>query len=396
MIQLNGNYLLRITIGGAELSVDPQTIEELTIIQDMNSYLPELRMVIQDSSGILSHILPYDGSSSTVSILIGRTLDDNKRDQNEITFTAYRRKITGKYGTSSSYDIRGLAAADGLFAKDHSRSFTGSIKKSLGNLAIKELNCSQYEISESLDYEKTLLQPMVSTSEFFNFLGENLEGKNGENSYKIFIKAVEGKLIFVCRTINGMVGAKSKYNFSIGDNKIDGCLQIFDYTIIDNYKYFGVFGSKRQQYTYFDYEKSTFVKAEVDHSDMISLADYFLIDGNDDTDGSIIHSTGRTNDFTSNFRGKASNNIHTRMNGIIKMWALTIGLPNIQPGDTVKVLFVSDPSNIFSYQHSGFWMVERVIHSVTNTHRTRLLLTRNGIDTDKKTTLVKPKNKKRV
>jgi len=80
------------------------------------------------------------------------------------------------------------------------------------------------------------------------------------------------------------------------------------------------------------------------------------------------------------------------------MWITTIGLSNMTPGKVVQVFFPhgADAGNLYSYQYSGYWLVERVVHNIGDTFMTKLLLTRNGLDTDKETTLLKSTNKRGV
>jgi len=48
---------------------------------------------------------------------------------------------------------------------------------------------------------------------------------------------------------------------------------------------------------------------------------------------------------------------------------------------------------LFLYQHSGLWLVKRVVHLIGDSFQTRLLLTRCGIDTDILTSLIEAENR---
>ena len=72
------------------------------------------------------------------------------------------------------------------------------------------------------------------------------------------------------------------------------------------------------------------------------------------------------------------------------MWISTWGTENIAPGDIVKMVFSEAfaSGDFYLYQHSGYWLVKRVVHSLTTTFMTNILLTRNGIDSSVANTLL--------
>ena len=67
------------------------------------------------------------------------------------------------------------------------------------------------------------------------------------------------------------------------------------------------------------------------------------------------------------------------------------------PGDIVKVVFneAFASGDFFLYQHSGFWLVKRVVHVLTSSFMSNILLTRNGIDSSIENTLVEAVHQKR-
>jgi len=90
------------------------------------------------------------------------------------------------------------------------------------------------------------------------------------------------------------------------------------------------------------------------------------------------------------------NSYQNRLVGLLKMWILVPGMANLTPDKTVSILFGTSAETISSHQYSGYWLVEKVIHMFGEKFMTRILLTRNGIDTDLMTTLVRPNILKRV
>ncbi len=91
----------------------------------------------------------------------------------------------------------------------------------------------------------------------------------------------------------------------------------------------------------------------------------------------------------------ARNLLFRKVNRLSQMWILVDGNPDYCPGDKVNVFFPQGASNedLFNYQYAGDWLIERVVLTYGGTFKVRLLLTRNGIDTTKKTTLITSVNR---
>jgi hypothetical protein len=156
-------------------------------------------------------------------------------------------------------------------------------------------------------------------------------------------------------------------------------------------------GAKSQTFGYFDYETGEFVDDSVLIDDCPSIAERFLIDKDNTNDSVYMSKLGRSNSFTSNFHGRCGGSFNRRINNFINMWISTWGIENISPGDIIKLQFSESMvrGRLFIYQHSGLWMVKRVVHIFGNSYMTNLLLTRAGVDTDVETTLLKAQNIKR-
>ena len=121
------------------------------------------------------------------------------------------------------------------------------------------------------------------------------------------------------------------YKFVLDDKPYQDQNPILQYFIFDNYKLYGVFGAKQQDYTYFNYTTGMMVDTYDSYQNYTSLSDYFLIDKSDTTDSNAIHETGRSNDFSSDFLGTVKSNYGNRLVNLAKMWITTMGLPNIAP-----------------------------------------------------------------
>jgi len=379
-----GNYTLDIKFGGILVPVLPQMIEELTITQDIDRIVPTFKMRLKDSTGLLGEIIPFDRSSNSVYIRIARSQDLN--NLNEFEFVVERRKPT----SDKDYEITGILNVDGLFTPFRSRALTGNIKGSLEDIAHTELNVSDTEVSASLSYEKTLLQPDWTNAAFFRYLKYNLIGKNNEACYYCIIKNIRSIKVLTFASIEDLFSAPLKYSFIIGHEPFENFYPVSEYRVYDNSPIITDFAARSQKYGYFDYASGRVIGAAISISDCPSLAESFLVDKDNNVDSVNLRRLGRNNDFTSNFKGKMRNDYFDRLTNLIHMWISTWGMENISPGDIVKIVFSEALSrgSLFIYQHSGYWMVKRVVHILGSSFMTNLLLTRCGVDTDMETTLM--------
>jgi len=390
-----GNYHLIIKFGENVVPLSTSILRELTIIQDFNKMLPEFRLALDDASGLMTHVAPFDRNMSEIEIECAKDYETD--DKNVFEFLIYSREPSSTQSTpASEYDISGLLDIKKLFTPDTSRGFSGSIKSTLETLAA-ELNVDSTEIDVSLDYEKNILQPSWSNAQLFSYLTSNLSGVGGEYGFKCFVKTEKNKKILVFKSLTQMITDPISYKFFLNDTAYEDQLPIFEYSIFDNYNLYGVFGDRTQSYGYYDYDTSEYVNNSLVVEDFTSLSDFFLIDGSDTLDSSQVTSTGRTNDFHIDFTGKIKNGYGNRLVNLTKMWITTQGLPNAVPGQTVQVFFPhgAKGEDIYSYQYSGYWLVERVAHNFGDAFLTRLLLTRHGLDTDKETSLLPATKKKK-
>ena len=388
-MQIIGNYLLRILIGGVEVPISPQMIGQINIAQDLDRLLPTFKMVLKDATGLLGDILPYDKKSNEITIAIARS--DTPKNINNFDFVIKKRSPTWE----KVYDVEGVLNVKDLLTGPKIRSLTGSIKTNIETIAKDELELNETEIGASLDYNKVLIQPNWSNARLFEYLKENIVGKTGEGNYYCFVKNLIGSPILVFKSIQELFLSPVSYKLIVGHKAYEDFYPISDYRLIDNSSLVSDFGSSKQQYSYFDYENGTYESSEVELDDYPSLCKIHLVDSDKETQVITFSKLGRNNAFTSDFKGKIQNNFYGRVTEFIHMWATTWGLENICPGDMVLVFFSESliGGNLFTYQHSGLWMVKRVVHLIGSTFMTNLLLVRNGVNTDLETTLKEAVNR---
>jgi len=389
-MQSVGGYKLNITIGGTIVPIQPQMIQELTISQDIDQLLPTFKMIIREPTGLLGEIVPLDKDANAINLKItGITGEDHC---NEFKFLVKRRKAA----SSKEYAVEGVLDVDGLLDPSKTRALTGDVYTNIANIATDELGISDTDIGASLRFDKTIIQPSWTNAQLFRYLKANLIGVNQQAGYCCYIINILGSPIFVFKSINELVAQKSKYNFMIGHKQFEDYRPISEYHVLDSSQLIGGFGAKTQTYNYFDYSTGDYKSNSISIEDYPSLAEQFLVDDDSSIEG-VSFVEGRYNDFALDFEGKIRNSYYNRLTGLINMWISIWGTENIVPGDIVKVVFneAFASGDFFLYQHSGYWLVKRVVHVLTSSFMSNILLTRNGIDTSIANTLVEATHKKR-
>ncbi|MHA1690371.1 MAG: hypothetical protein ACTSU7_01910 [Candidatus Heimdallarchaeaceae archaeon] len=372
-------------------------IDELYIVQDINRFLPTFRLKIQDIEGHYTNLKPYDKKQNRVRISFSR--NGNAETATVFDFDVHRRFPTSDF----VYDIEGALQINKFFKPTKIRGFSTllSVRDNISSVAINELGVDEVNISTSLNFNKNILQPNWTNAELLKYLKNNLIGKESEACYFCFITCKGMKKVFVFKSLKDFYSQSVKYTFSdvsVATYNKDAdkmYYPILDFKAYDNYKMMETSGCKRQDYSYFNYTTSKYMQQSLDvknnynpQDDYYSLTQYFSIDQDSSNDNIGESDTGRSNDFTSNFKGKSKSKFFKRINNLSKFWITSWGLEDIVPGDIVCLQFLKNPTNMLSQQYHGFWMVERVIHILGQTFGTRLLLTRNGINTIEQTMLV--------
>lgn len=391
MLQLEGNYTLLIKFGDVDLPLQPSQIIECSIIQDINQTVPSFRLRLMDVSGVFTHNTPFDKSMSRIQVEFHNPLS-GVGSTNTYEFIVYSRKPVSLFRNSMIYDIVGVLDVTNLFAPSVSRTSNPeeTIKQFLARVA-DELGVDRCNISNTLDIVKTVMQPNWTNSELLRDLRQRLYGNIfGEgNDFKIFITVKNAERIFNVLSWNEMIRQDSGFKFITNPDPVQDLRPILDFKIYDYYRVLNSYGCKKQDYNYYDYDTSAFTSSSVSYDNFESLTDYHMVDKNDSDDSDSIW-CGRNNEFAGNFSGKITNVFYDRMSNLSKIWIDTLGEPSLIPGTTILIIFSDNETSGFmmDYQYSGKWLVERVIHMIGTTYYTRLLLTRNGVDTSLATSLI--------
>jgi hypothetical protein len=393
MLGLSGNYFLQLQFGSQTIVVNQSTIRELTIIQDLNEFLPSLRMRLDDSSGILTHLIPFDRNMSNITLQLGNGQNAGNITTQTYNFDIYRRTPVSEGILSGEYDVVGLMSTSnltlsGLFNKLYSRSFNQNISDTLDNIA-SELGVTATNFSSSLDYSKSLIQPLWTDAQFLQYLCEHLKTTDGHSNFRCWFSMEDNtQLTMNFMSYDELLNDSVNYKFAWGDDQYQDIYPVQTYDIIDNYKYLQILGTQQQSWIYFNYNTGNWVTTVLPLNKIPSLAPYYLVDQNDPVTDQMFLDTGRGDGFTNDFSGTVYSLYETRIYNLTKIWLLGFANFSIRPGDIVQLEAPSDPNNTFQYQYSGYWIVERIVLSFGDTAHMRLLLSRNGITTSSSTTLI--------
>lgn len=385
-----GNYAIGLKFGGIEMPISPQMVCGISVTLDVDRLLPTFRISLKDATGILGEIAPYDKTLNLIDLQFARS--DNPGAINTFKLAVKRRKPDA----DRVYTIEGVLDVPNLLTTVYQRAHTGNIRDSIETIADDDLQISS-DVSSSLNYDKTIIQPRWTDAKLFNYLTDNLIGRNGETGYHCFVKNVAGKPTLVFKSLDEMMSSSVNFGFVVAPKPYKDLYPVVDYKIFDNSQLLVDMGAKTQDYGYFDYSTGTFITNALNASDCPTLGERTLIDDDNVNNSVFISGLGRSNDFTADFNGRVAASYHNRINNFINIWISTWGMESISPGDIVKLLFgeAMARGQMFLYHLSGYWMVSRVVHLLGSSYMTNVLLTRNGIDTDFDTSLMKAGNLKR-
>jgi len=408
MTQLLGNYDLQISIAGQRVYFDPSWITELTITQGIDMTLPSLRFAMLDKSNTITHLLPADSLGEQIDITLYNVNYNFGADsagiptENSFNFRVVRRFPTGNDDQTTIYDVSAILDVDGMFAPKHKRnSYEMTISDWLKSIA-SEMGLVA-NVSSSLNVDRVLLQPFWSNAQLFRDLRGRLYSEL-YSDYRIFVSngydfrgantssSFTGRTVLNVLSVEEMCRATVAEKFSVvsaNGDQVNGFKPVSKFEILDSSPLLKKFGGKNQSYGYYDYDTSQYVEAVVDYSQYYSLAIYHLL-SKGDTEDSVSLFYGRNTETDPTYEERALTNLYSRMTSYSKMWIDTWGISNMQPGAVVQVVFPQAylAQNPLGYQYAGLWLVEKVILRLDGTFFTRLLLTRSGVDTDARTTLI--------
>lgn len=386
-VELNRNYFLKFQVGEDVVPLSPTGIKRFTVVHDLFSFLPEVRIMLADPNGVLTHLLPFDRSVTRTVIEYSRSRTELDV-YNNMQVDLWRNMSQSEFSISSIFDVSGLMHTNDFFSNDKSRGFNQSAYLTLAQLA-SEIGCDSLEISPSLNYEKLIVQPQWTNRQLLLDLVSRIGGANNEGGFVCYLKRKTGRTAFVFKSLSELAVQPISHKFVANTEPYDDYFPILAHRIFNNYRLLAPYGVRSQKYTYFDFDSGTFVPADIGPSNYVPLSNHYMADFEDPAT-SISRHFGTNNQFTKNFLDSAQALFHRRLTNLVKMWFTTWGLPNLCPGDIINILYGRPPDKtaLGSYQYGGKWMVERVVHNFGETFKTSVLVTRSGLDVPIESSLV--------
>jgi hypothetical protein len=412
MTQLVGSYNLRIYLPDLErnLIIDPNSLRNFVVSQSLTSFLPSLRMIIPSAGEEYIHVVPLD-KTNRISIDIGFDTDIYEGG-NSFDFLTYRRFPRSH---ETLLDIEALLDVRNLFDKRHIRGFSGTIHDTIENIS-KELKLFSATIadgqrsvkpiiSDSLRYEKNIIQTNQTNAELLSYLRRNVEGKNGEGAYYCFLYNRGGNTYFAFRSMEDMMQEPIKHYLCYGtsampkteeDKSVVVYNPVWSYEIVDDVKLEGVEGLGGSIYHYFDYKNGEIKENTIDLQDMYSLTYLFSVmrGSNKVTSRSLL---GRSNDFNNTFSGVAKSSYYKKLMNLEKIRVNTYAMLNAAPGDLVRFVFAQPiaPEDQMDFQYQGTWMIESLHHSIGMMITTTLTLIRSGVDANPRNSSLIPATRRK-
>lgn len=414
MIGVAGQYSLSVKLGDVDLNLTPTALTQLTIFEYIDKFLPTVYLSFNDTTGTFSHLTQMDSKFNKLSLAFAR--QDDPQNVKEMQFKIFRRFPKSTQQASAQVEVTGHLNVPNLFSPQYVRGWEGrTIEEVLGSIANTDLSVYEFDVDKGLDTVTNLVQPNYTNAEFFNYLKDRVASRFGDIGYFCFIDTPvtvvqkdiasayidqysvgDQKRRFVFRSLTSFLREKSKFYFSAsGDiSRTDkNVWPVFKVDVTENNAFFDVMGAGRQEYGYYDYQAGQY-RTGVVTADQTgeSLTEFYGHDDLESSAGMSRNELGRTTEFMPDYAVLAKSRYIKRLYSLYKIAITTEGMPTIRCGDIVKLAFLQGavPGTMFSFQHSGFWMVERVIHTFSGTSfSTQLALTRAGIDTQNVTTMAK-------
>ncbi len=387
MIVIDGIFYVNIIFGESEISIPNENISELSITTDINKIVPSAKLSFEDSTGSFGHLSPFDNNMNKMTIELSR--GNIAEPELSYRFSVYRRFITN----DNTYTVIGLLDINDLFVDLDPFCYSGNLIESLETIASKYLNISTSEIGSSLDYDKKIINPGWSITNFINYLKATLIGKASEASYFGYVN----KDKFVFKSLNELVIANATKKYIVNEKSFHDYSAAFEYNIFDNSMLLSKFNTYGKKNFYFDFDAGEVAEKTSDITSFPSMCQFNLVTKDRQILDTKYINRGRSNDYETDFSGRLNNSIYSANVNLIKKWLTINGDISISAGDTVEVVFgqAFAGGELDRYQHQGYWLVERIIHIIGRTFNTRLLLTRNGINTDVNNQLYEYNNYKR-
>lgn len=382
------DYAINLRFGDIPASIDMNLVKEWHITQSVDNLSPVFKMVFSDNDGKYTHLMAPDKTLNRLSMDV---TDRVSNETNTFSFKVIRRSAD----SFNNYTISGIADLPELFNDQSPTAYTGKIKDSIESIAERLQIISN--VGASLNYEKTLINAGWSLASFLNHIKDKLCGNQGQKDYLCFIRNTVGGLELVFNSFDELAAQNVSHKYIIGQAGIQDVAPAYEWQVYDDSNVFNEFSYYGRTYGYFDYENSEFVRNTVTAENFYNLGERIFVDKDDMVSRLTNTNKGRSNDFTSDFSEETQNRMCKSMNESARMWLVVNGDATLYPAQIIDVVFPQafTSGQLFDYQHQGFWIIDRVVHIFGKSFITKILCSRNGINTSTDTTLAKATNRKK-
>ena len=383
---LQGTYYLRLKIGQDDLFVSTGNLYTLQVFQSLDRLVPYIKFELQDNGGVLTQLSVGDANDSTIVIgfkEVGADIAD------EYKFKIIKRDAVGN-PTDSVFSIYAILDSSKLYKPSYSRGYVNSTINNILNKIASETGVDEIWTDLTINRRFNIVQPNKSNAWFLNYLSMILYGDSGETSYFINYILDDGKVKLRCVSLNYLLTQPVKRKFILSDNPYQDAMPILDYEFVENATALSMLGTGSQRYRYFDFNNGEYKNSTISINDsgLLSLTPYLLVESNDTLSGNDYILGRDTSLLNAAYMAKAR--YKKKLMSLSQVWITVYGDSSLLPGDIVEIdclrgLLSENPK---IWRISGKWLIRRVIHILDTNMKTRLLLTRSGIETDAKAGLV--------
>jgi len=395
-----GTYALRLKIGDLAIPSDPTMLRYLKVTASIDRMVPTFELALTDAFGALTHLLPADNQSNTFTIGLGTT----NPVQDSLVFDLYQRLPFGENVNQAVWLVHGMLKVAGMFSPTRSRTFrspaTGTIASTPKTVkALVEDMATEmgilHDVSPDLDsIIENIYQPDKTNAWMLSYLKTTLQGVSGKNGFYAFVVPTETKPKLMFQSHQDLTNQKVWANFAYNDLDMGDRKSAYNLQVVDSYALLRDRGTAAMGYGFYDYFNGEYVSKKLTLTDLTgpSLSEHYLVNKTDPETGFLFKNLGRVTEYTQvdEFRGEAMNTYLKRVNSLVQAWIDVDGDASLWPGLIVDLYFPAGDETPLSYQYNGAWLVSRVVHQWSGIYTTRLLLTRPGVNSDKKNTFVTP------
>jgi len=378
-----GNYSLRMQLGEQDLYLTPGSFVEISFIEDLNRALPSFSAVLKGPS---SEIL--NSAYETAKFTLSNPTEGSKAEEKSMEFLIYRQFSQAFSFGVDTLKLTGLAKVEGLFSPSRSRGWVSTsvasildqVRSDLGTVKVSKIDLALSKLVVNLS------QPAWSNLQLLHYLVNSTQASGIYGYYSFFDfpagpSSAAGGLRLNFRSIPSFCEDGVKVNFLNSKTPIKDMLPIYTLESIENGEFSAVFGIDKQRYQYYDYDEGQYKEDEIPLEDLgfQSLSKYIGYDRVRGTEGITSPRCPRMGPYINDPKLIEKGHYAKRVNGIKKLWLTTSGTTKLGPGNIVVILPAAG-EDLEEQPNTGTWMVERVIHHISSTYFTKLLLTRAGAD----------------